>query len=77
MTMLQRWMKRVIVIQIICHRLKMIEIGRALCVYVVQSLLKQRHSEQGTQHHIPTAFENLHGGDPAPLWATCATASPP
>ena len=77
MTMLQRWMKRVIVIQIICHRLKMIEIGRALCVYVVQSLLKQRHSEQGARTTSRQLLKTSKEEIPQPHWATCASALSP
>lgn len=64
-----------------CHPehlgLKMIEIGRALCVYVVQSLLKQRHSEQGARTTSRQLLKTSKEEIPQPHWATCASALSP
>lgn len=42
---------------------RVVEVKRDLWDHLIQTFLKQGHPQQGTQHHIQAAFEDIQGGD--------------
>jgi len=53
----------------------MAEVGRDLCIHLVQPLFQQGQLQQGVQGHVQVGFGDLQGGHPIAS-RTASTSAP-